>query len=327
MSKRKRLWLLGIALLLIAVFSLNALAYRQAYAMMHFTAGAERTKNAESLGFLQKVQTLVCGVSIPRPHSTALPGEVGSACRPLTITCNNSIKLGAWYCPAQGDKSLIILFHGYTADKSTLIREAKAFSDMGYPVMLVDFRGSGESSESYTTLGYLEGEDVAAAVQYAREKLGHKKVILYGQSMGSAAILRSIHDCGVQPDGIIIEAVFDNMLSTVRNRFRLMGVPSFPAAELLVFWGGRQFGFSAFAHNPAIYAAKVKCPALFLHGTADSRARIDEARRVYAAVPGLKQFEEFPGLAHEPASQRFPDQWRRSVTQFLAELQTASPRN
>ena len=58
--------------------------------------------------------------------------------------------------------------------------------------------------------------------------------------MGAASVLRSVHSCGVQPDAIIAESVFDRMLTTVRHRFELMGVPSFPCAELLVFWGGRQ---------------------------------------------------------------------------------------
>jgi hypothetical protein len=44
----------------------------------------------------------------------------------------------------------------------------------------------------------------------------------------------------------------------------------FPA-ELLVFWGGRQFGFNGFAHNPIRYAQALRCPALFQHGSKDNR--------------------------------------------------------
>jgi pimeloyl-ACP methyl ester carboxylesterase len=183
----------------------------------------------------------------------------------------------------------------------------------------VDFRGSGESSEAYTTIGYREAEDVAAAVRYAREHLPHARLILYGQSMGAAAVLRAVHACGVQPDAIIAEAVFDRMLSTVRNRFRIMGVPSFPGAELLVFWGGRQAGFDGFSLNPVDYAASVRCPILFLHGAADPRARIEEARSVFAAVPGWKRFKEFPGLGHQAALARFPDEWKATVAQFLRD--------
>jgi len=114
-----------------------------------------------------------------------------------------------------------------------------------------------------------------------------------------------------------VEAVFDKMLNTVGHRFGAMGLPAFPGAQLLVFWGGIQAGFNGFAHNPVDYAAGVRCPILFLHGDDDPRARLEEARRVFAAVPGPKRFKEFPTLGHEPAVVRFPSQWKETVGGFL----------
>jgi uncharacterized protein len=146
------------------------------------------------------------------------------------------------YCPGTTNAPVVILFRGYGGDKSGTISEARAFLEMGLAVLLVDFRGSGASSESYTTVGFIEAEDVAASVGYARQQLHHSKVILYGQSMGAAAVLRAIDACGVRPDAVIAEAVFESMLHTVQHRFEAMGVPSLPSAELLVFWGGMQNG-------------------------------------------------------------------------------------
>ena len=191
--------------------------------------------------------------------------------------------------------------------------------------MLLNYRGSGDSSESYTTVGFDEAEDVAAAVRYARANLPHQEIVLYGQSMGAAAILRAVHSCGVRPDAIIVEAVFDKMLNTVRHRFEAMGVPSFPGAELLLFWGGQQAGFNAFGHNPVEYARSVTCPILFLHGIADPRARIEEARRVFAVVPAPKRFKEFPAVGHEAPVVRFPGEWNQTVGRFLKEALRDAP--
>ena len=60
--------------------------------------------------------------------------------------------------------------------------------------------------------------------------------------MGAVAILRAVQETGIKPDGVIVEAVFDTMLHAVRHRFEAMGVPAFPSAELLVFWGGVETG-------------------------------------------------------------------------------------
>jgi pimeloyl-ACP methyl ester carboxylesterase len=296
---------------------LNILACRHAYAMMHFETGKPRTGLPETLSLSQKIGVLLLGVSIPRPHTDLPVSALGPAARSFKFCTDRGVKLGAWYCPALPKSPLVILFHGYAGEKSGMLAEAKAFLDLGCSVLLVDFRGSGESSESYTTIGYVEAEDVAAAARFARKQFSPSTVILYGQSMGGAAILRAVHSCGLRPDAIVVESVFDKMLNTVRHRFEAMQMPSFPGAELLVFWGGVEAGFNGFNHNPVDYARSVTCPILFLHGGADPRAHLNEARRVFDAVPGRKEFKDFPNVGHAPCFSRFPAEWKRVVEDFL----------
>jgi uncharacterized protein len=192
--------------------------------------------------------------------------------------------------------------------------------------MLVDFRGSGESSGSTTTVGVREADDVASVFRHARQVLPHPSIVLYGQSMGAAAILRAIDKDNIKPDAIIIEAVFDTLLNTACHRFASMGVPSFPSAELLVFWAGVQIGCNGFAHRPVDYAKSVACPALFLHGANDPRARIEDGRRVFAAIPGPKEFKEFPSVGHESIESRFPAEWKATVQEFLRNVATRDQR-
>lgn len=317
-TQRLRRWLVALVIVVVAgTIALNMLVYRHAHAMMHFSRTAVRTDKPENLTTLQKLKVLLCGINLPRPQASISLTNLGPEGRAIIVDGTNGVRLGAWYCPGKPSNSLVILFHGYGAEKTGVRHEAEAFLEMGLSVLLVDFRGSGDSSESYTTVGRAEAEDVAATVRYAREHWPGRKVILYGQSMGAAAVLRAVHSCGVRPDAIIVEAVFDKMLNTVRHRFEAMRVPSFPSAELLVFWGGYQAGFNGFEHNPVQYAASVNCPILFLHGAADPRARIEEARRVFAAVPGLKRFREFPDIGHEASVVRFPSEWKQTVGDFL----------
>lgn len=317
-TKTKRMLLALAAVLVTGFVLLNLLAYRHAHAMMHFTTGSPRTREPGELTFAQKLQVLFIGVNIPRPCSSASPADLAPGTQSLRIESADGITLGAWYCPGQATNPLVILFHGYSGEKSQMIPEAKALLDMGVSVLLVDFRGSGESSESYTTIGVDEGTDVAAAVNYARAHFPQLKLVLYGQSMGAAAVLRAVDSCGVKPDGIISEAVFDTLLNTVRHRFEAMGVPSFPSAQLLIFWGGHQAGFNGFKHNPVEYAAKVQCPVLFLHGADDPLAHTEEGRRVFAAVPGPKSYKEFPRVGHDSGIVAYPKEWREAVSQFLS---------
>jgi pimeloyl-ACP methyl ester carboxylesterase len=325
MTKKTKHWLIGILTAIVAGFTvLNVLAYNHAHAMMYFTGGGSRTNQPEKLTLGQRIKVLITGVNVPRPESNRKPSDLSPDCQRLSIRTQDGITLGGWYVDHGGKTPLVILFHGYGGNKTGLLREAKTFLQLGTSVLLVDFRGSGESSESYTTIGYREADDVSAVMHYARNTLHHSLVVLYGQSMGGVAILRAVHQGCPKPDGIIVEAVFDTMLNTVRHRFQSMGVPSFPSAELLVFWGGVQTGFNAFTHNPVIYAKSLTCPVLFMHGTDDPRARIEEGRRVFDAVPGIKQFKEFPAIGHESYVSRYPAEWTAAVGAFL-EIAESKP--
>jgi len=246
------LWI--VALLLAAFAALNVAAWRHAYSMMYFKKGGALTHQPEHLSFHEKVGVLLPGVNIPRPGTKLPPTALGAATRSFHIPCSTrakgavgedtggskTIQLGAWYCPCADSleqRPLVILFHSHDGEKTGTLPEAKAFQEFGFSILMVDFRGSGDSSEAYTTMGFDEGEDAACALRYAAGNLPHSKLILYGKSMGAAAVLRAVHDLGAAPDAIIVEAVYDNLLRTARHRFEIMRLPSFPFADLLVFWG------------------------------------------------------------------------------------------
>src|SRR5262249_6575371 len=128
--------------------------------------------------------------------------------------------LEAWFLPNSKPSDLVIMFHGYAACKSDLLVPAIELHNLGHDVLLVDFHGSGGSTGYETTIGFNESKDVALTVNYARSQWPNRRTILYGVSMGSAAILRAIAVEGVQADGIILESPFDKLINTVRNRFK-----------------------------------------------------------------------------------------------------------
>ncbi len=321
-KKMKRLLLRFMVAVVVIFAGANVLAYRHAHAMMNFVSTGARTTRPEGLSFGTKAKLLFTGVNVPRPNGEQNPLSLASDARYVSIVGENNINLAAWYCNRGQDTPLVILFHGYTSEKSDLLPEAKELLELGKSVLLVDFRGSGGSSESYTTIGVCEGADVATAVDYANKNFSHSTTILFGKSMGAAAILRAVYEETIDPDGIILEAVFDSMLSTVCNRFDIMGAPSFPAARLLVFWGGMQFGFNGFDNNPVEYASSLKCPVLFMHGANDPRAKLAEGRSVYDAVPGnRKWFKEFEKAKHQSYIATYPEQWRTAVWEFMGKTE------
>ncbi len=188
---------------------LNILAFNHAKCMLVYQTGGLRTHSPEKLNPVEKVRILLAGVNIPKPGPSFLPSDFDLSYSQHTIPVNDNIRLDAWYIPTENSRGLIIMFHGYSSEKSAMLKETTILHRLGYTCLLVDFRGSGDSSESYTTLGYIEAEDVSAAYTFAREQPGDQPIILFGQSMGAAAILRAVQIYGIAPDASSLEAVFD----------------------------------------------------------------------------------------------------------------------
>ncbi len=96
--------------------------------------------------------------------------------------------------------------------------------------------------------------------------------------------------------------------------------PASPFAELLLFWGGVQNGFDAFAHNPVDYARAVKQPALILHGEKDERTTVQEARSIALAMGAHARFIAYDGVPHMPIVEARREDWSRDIAKFLEEL-------
>jgi alpha-beta hydrolase superfamily lysophospholipase len=309
---------LAVSLLLLAGFflALNVLAYRHAWSMTHFIPSGGWKRKPEVLTRIEKMRALLSGVRLCRPLGDERPDAVGLAYETHTFLGTRG-SLECWYVPHPSPAGLVLLFHGYNACKAKLLSEARCFHELGYSSFLVDFPGCGGSAGNVTTIGFLEAGDVARAFDHARRTWGEQPLILFGQSMGAAAVLRALAVHRLQPDAAVLECPFDRLLTTVKARFRTMGVPSFPAAHLMLFWGGFQQGYNAFRHNPVEYARRVKCPVLMLYGHDDRRVSRREVEAVFAALGGDKEQRFFDGVGHESYAALRPDEWKGYVAPFL----------
>ena len=308
------------AALLSAMVSVNLIAFMQARAMTRFTGGGERTAKPEWLNFFDAASVIISGVNVPRPQNTRTPAALDLPFETHRFSSGNGSTLEAWYVPGNDERLIVVLFHGYAANKSTILNAARVFHELGYGNLLVDFYGSGGSSGNETTLGVEEARDVAAAVGYVRKTWPNRRVVLYGISMGGAAVLRAIAAEKVTADAIILEATFDTLLNTGKSRFHALGLPGSPFTELLIFWGSLQRGFNFFSHNPVDYARSVNSPTLILHGEKDARATLEQARNLAQSFDGKARLIVYPDVPHMAIVNARPSEWTRDIEVFLKQL-------
>lgn len=305
---KRFLWIIFILFLL-----MNGIAYLHAYKFTHFDASITKTKQATDLSFGQKLQALVFGVNNPRPENKKVPDGKFE-----TIKLKSNKTIECWLIKAHTAKGSVILFHGYGGEKSSMLDKADVFISLGYNALLVDFMGSGGSEGNQTTIGFDEAQEVKTAFDYLKDN-GETNIILFGTSMGAVAIMKAQKDYNLNANSILLECPFGTMLETVQARFSSMKVPSFPMANLLVFWGGIQNGFNAFKHNPVDYAKSITCPVLLLSGEKDDRVSMREINSIFNNLKGKKKLKTYPLAGHENYLNKYKDEWTSDIKTFINE--------
>lgn len=300
--------------LLLVFLLFNVIIAFHAYKFTHFyengTAGIKRPE--EKTGW-DKTREILFGINAEKQKNNA----PDSGCQVVQLKTSNGLKLECWYNTVTNSRGTVCLFHGHGGKKSGTNDEAGAFRSMGFNTLQVDFRAHGNSDGNTSTIGYYESEDVKLAYDYIKGK-GEKNIILWGISMGAAAVSKTIHDYpDVQPSRLILEMPFATIVQAAEGRLRLMHLPGEPLARFLIFWGGMEHAFWAFGMKPVEFVRDIKCPVLLQWGAHDPRVTRSETDAIYQNLPGVKKLVVYDSSGHESLCKKENLKWKTTVTEFL----------
>jgi uncharacterized protein len=305
---KKRLWVKRFFWSLTVLFLLaNIIAALHAWSFTHFSETAELKSDTDD----NALWLALTGVKNPRPANHTLPDIPFE-----TIQIAGEIPTSCWLIKADSSIGTVIACHGYGGSKSSMLSKADEFLAMHYSVLLPDFMGCGDSEGNQCTIGFYESQQVTACYNYLKEN-GEENVVLFGTSMGAVAIMKSLSEDSPEATCAIIECPFGSMYQTTCARFDMMGMPRFPMAGLLVFWGGVENGFWAFGHNPTEYAKNIQVPVLLMYGEKDPKVSREEIDEIYTNLAGEKQLVTFKQAGHENYLSQYRIPWLTAVTEFL----------
>lgn len=318
-NDRKRLpsiirWILWVVLVQFMLFNISAALY--AYKFTHFYNQADENGGEENI--FSKTWRLFSGSRISR---SAIEDFPSFPYQNVKISHGNKV-LHAWYSKTDSiAKGTVILFHGVTTNKGRVLPEAEEFRTTGYNVMLVDFRGHGNSSGNATSLGVREAQDVKLAYEHVSRNAGGD-IILWGSSMGAVSITKAIADYNLKPSKVILEMPFATLQSHLQARARLSGFSGFPEKPFAFFvtgWMGIENGFNGYKHRTLSYARKVQMPVLLQWGAQDVSVLEWEINKIFDAIGTQdKKLVIYPTAAHQSMLQKDPMKWRIEVARFLS---------
>ena len=237
---------------------------------------------------------------------------------------NATEQLHGWWLPALPNETIslflnepqqvvsqpttMLYLYGVVPNKGDhhAISRIAAFRQLGFSVLVVDYRGYGESQGDFPTEERLY-EDAQAAWDYLLTELDilPEDVLIYGESMGGAIALNL---AAQQPNaaGLIVQSSFTTMADAVKHK----PIGKILPVRLLLT---EEFDSLSRIRN-------LQMPVLFLHGADDKAVPVWMSDRLYAAVPENKQQLIISGANHNSIYQPGADSYLRAIESFMSEL-------
>lgn len=306
------LWIVWILIIQIALANISAAIY--AYKFTHFYSNPPAYQPTKNI--FVKTWKLFVG---PRIYKLSFDTATPEGFEKIKLRTGNDLSIDGWYGRGDSAKGCVIFFHGITANKGVMLKEAEQFKTWGYNVLLIDFRGHGNSEASKSSFGVKETDEVEKAFSFAQSR-GNKNIILYGSSLGSVAVMRSVGEKRIAPAAIIADMPFGSLQDHLKGRARVLGFPGEPFAFLVTLWMGMQNGYNGFRHSTYDYAKKINCPVLIQWGENDIYVTGGETKKIFENLKTPNKKLIVYTANHESFLQHDPINWQKNVSAFLNGL-------
>ena len=107
---------------------------------------------------------------VPGRSLDRTPADIGAGYRDVSIETSDGVRLHGWYVP--GDSGRVLLFfHGNAGNISHRLESIRQFLQLGLSVLIVDYRGYGQSEGRTTEQGIYR--DAEAAWRYLTESAAY----------------------------------------------------------------------------------------------------------------------------------------------------------
>lgn len=257
----------------------------------------------------------------PRQQSSSTPALFGWTYEEVTLRTTEDLRLAAWLIPratGAGEHRAVIVLHGYPYSKGNLLGLTPFLHDT-YDLLLLDLRYFGDSEGAFTTLGYREWSDVAAAVRFLKGR-GYTSVGIWGFSLGAAVALLTLPHEG-EIDAVIADSAYADLHEMTLDYYGRLPVIARVLAGITELISRAVLGVAPGDVSPAKAAAAASVPILLIHGANDSTIPLHHHERLRDALHTNSKVQTWvvEGAAHGYTYATARATYEARVLNFLAQ--------
>jgi alpha-beta hydrolase superfamily lysophospholipase len=207
----------------------------------------------------------------PRPLGNLTPASVKLPFTRVAVQNGDRTLIGWWVkAPPTGTTPApaVLFLHGNASTIADYVNLQKFFYRQGVSTFVFDYSGFGGSTGSASLENAVT--DAGFAAKAFSDSAGKARKIAMGSALGATVLLQAIDSVQSHVNGIVVEGVDASVKEAAIATGRLPKFLGFAVSDIA---------------NNVTAAANVKVPTLFIHSKADTRAPMEGAERVMAAVP------------------------------------------
>ena len=199
-----------------------------------------------------------------------------------------------WHVPPRQGRPVFLYFHGNGGSLRWRDERFRALIADGSGLVALSYRGYGGSSGRPTERGLVE--DAAAAYAFATARYPAERIVLWGESLGSAL---AVAVAAEKPVGhVVLEAPFTSAVDVGAQHYWFVPVRLFMKDQF----------------RSDLRVGKVTAPVLVVHGENDAIVPVTLGERLYGLIRAPKQFVRVAGAGHNDLG----DQAVAAAKQFIA---------
>lgn len=238
--------------------------------------------------------------NMPGRALTMTPIDVGMDYHDVSIETADGVTLHGWFIEGRSSQ-VLLFFHGNAGNISHRLASIRQFQNLGLSVLIIDYRGYGQSGGRTTETGI--NLDADAAWRYLTEDRGipASDIVIFGRSLGASAASRLAAQH--QPLALILESSFTSIPDIAQELY-----PWLPARWL-----------SRFSHATRDYVRDVRCPVLVAHSRDDEIIPFHHGEAIFASANEPRTLLALRGT-HNDAFLQDERAYIEGVQTFLTEL-------
>lgn len=255
-------------------------------------------------------------IFVPSRQVSYTPQDVGLTYEDIWIpllTLGETVeRIHGWWIPGnQGDQEVLLYLHGNGGNISSNLNPIKRFHELGFSVLIIDYRGYGRSDGKFPDEAQLY-KDSQVAWDYLVQRRGIKpqNIFIFGHSLGGSIAI----DLAVRKPnagGLIVESSFTSLQQMVEQRkpYRLFPIPLILNQR-----------FDSLAKLRLL-----RVPLMLIHGTDDRTVPPFMSQTLFDRADVPKKLYFVPLAGHNNVSSLGDEQYKQEITEFRLLARQSNP--